>query len=375
MALSLLTLGLSSGNCRVLPEELKQNDLVFIYVHGFGEVRETMAFQKKMSDFLKPLGLKAAAVTFRWHRMKLDPATVVHQWTQAKAMTGEAGRNLIAELRELDAAGVRTELIGYSLGSGVVAEALRLGGAQLRHLRGVTFLGSALPHDYQVEDGALPAGLKIQNYFSGAFDVVLKVYFYNAEGTQAGGEAGFDDTRHFENHRTVCTHVHKGGLIQRDYSSLAPALGYLALAREKIFVAGSPPQYNVKGPVGEGSVHWNDIARFEAQPRPVLIQQNVNTGLYRAVALGEEGQRTRQAWGANLHEILKKLGLFAGPYEQTVSTKKKKPARRSCLTSSFFILIAHRTVTATPRLHPAPGSVTKVTTIRVSNLGTGSPAS
>lgn len=331
MALSLLTPLAASAQGR-LPAGLAQYDLVFIYVHGFGEARDTLAFTQKMSAFLKPLGLKAAAVTYRWDRTRINPARVVFQWTQAKAKTDEAARNLIEELRTLDAAGVRTVLVGYSLGSRVVAGALRQGGGQLRHLSGVAFLGSALPHDFQIEDGDLPAGLKIQNYFSGTFDLALKLYFPNAEGTAAAGAVGFDDTRHVENHRTVCTHVHKGGPIQRDYANLAPAIGYLALLREKMFVAGSGPMVNLAWRVGAGSVHWNDIARFAAQPRPILIQQNVNTGLYRAVALGEEGKRTRKAWGANPHEILKKLGLFAGPYERVLSTKptkKKAPSKAS----------------------------------------------
>lgn len=208
MALSLLTLGFQSGHCRLLPEELKQNDLVFIYVHGFGEARDTLAFTQKMSAFLKPLPLKAAAVTYRWDRTRINPARVVFQWTQAK-------------------------------------------------------------------------------------------------------------------------HVHKGGLIQRDYANLAPAIGYLTLLREKMFVAGAPPMVNLAWRVGGGSVHRNDIARFETRPHPILIQQNVNTGLYRAVALSEKGARTRQAWGANPHEILKKQGLFEGPYERILSTKAEKKKAKS----------------------------------------------
>jgi hypothetical protein len=190
---------------------------------------------------------------------------------------------------------------------------------------GVYFLGAALPHDYKLEARRLPPGMKIASYSSSFFDGILKVFFYNAEGTQAAGRVGFSDTAHFENHRTVCTHVHKFGPLQRDYSCLAPAIGALALAREGILIKDPPARPNLEAEVAAGSINWNDIARFDAaRPAPILIQQNVNTHLYRAVALAPDGRRVRKAWGANLHAILRKLGLWGGAerYEKRPSARK-----------------------------------------------------
>jgi hypothetical protein len=184
LALFLLLIALVSQGACGLPEGLDKQELVFIYVHGFGEVKKTPAFEAKMNAFFKPLGLKASAVSFRWTEDKL-----------------------------------------------------------------------------------------------------------------------------FENHRAACTHIHKGGLLQRDYSNLAPAIGALTLLREGIAVAGAPAKLNCEWRVGSGRVHWNDIARFEGGAEPVLIQQNLNTKHYRAVALGEDGKRTRKAWGASLSGVLRKVGL------------------------------------------------------------------
>jgi hypothetical protein len=304
----LLTTLVSRGACG-LPEGLDKQELVFIYVHGFGEVKKTHAFEGKMNAFLKPMGLKASAVTFRWSEDKLKLTRVVHQWGEAKARADVASGELRNELEKLEKTKTRYVLVGYSLGCRVVAGALTDGG-QLENLSGVYFMGAALPHDFKLETQRLPPGMKIVSYHSCWFDDVLKLSFSNAEGTRAGGEVGFDDDKLFENYRTACTHIHKGGLMQRDYSNLAPAIGALTLLREGIAAAGAPAKYNWEWRVGTGRVHWNDIARFEGGAQPVLIQQNLTTKHYRAVALGEDGKRTRKAWGTSLSGVLRKVGLF-----------------------------------------------------------------
>jgi predicted esterase len=120
------------GRCALAPGWEKQ-ELVFIYVHGFGEVKKSFAFEAKMNGYLKPLGLRAAATTFRWSDEKLDLTRVVYQWGEAKRRADAAANELGAELDRLEKAKTRYVLVGYSLGCRVVAGALREG-APLKNL-------------------------------------------------------------------------------------------------------------------------------------------------------------------------------------------------------------------------------------------------
>lgn len=316
--IALVLLALRPAAAR-LPESLSPHDLLFIYVHGFCENKEVVPFEAKMRDFLKPLPINAAVATFRYDRVAFDLTRFVHQWTQAKARADQAALELRRDLAALESRRTPYVLVGYSLGARVVAGALCTSPARLAHLRGVYLLGAALPHDYRFDARTLPAGMKIQSYFSSSFDEVLKIPFYNAEGKSAGGEVGFDDVSHVQNRRTVCTHVHKGGPLQRDYSNLAPVIGALALFREGVFIKGSPVKFNLALGVMSGSTHWNDVIDFDAKPHPLLIQQNAVTGHFRAVALGPGGDRTRLAWGASLHEVLREAGVFPAPCRQVIS--------------------------------------------------------
>jgi len=311
-----------SGICAPA-REARKPDLAVVYVHGFCEYEQIPPFEAKLRAFFDRLSLNASVSTYRWDSRKMDFRKVVHQWTQSKLKASKAAKpfmeNVIAKLETQQ---VPYFIVAYSLGSRVAMGALTHGGARLRYLRGIYLMGAALPHTFKVKEGSLPKELGIVNYYSRYLDTALKVSFYNAEGVKAGGEIGFDDTTVFENYRTVCTHVHKGGPIQRDYSSLAGPIGYLALLDQRIFVKGKGTGYNVPLPVGAGSVNWHDITRFERRQGALLIQQNANTRHYRAVAIDERDKRARKAWGTNLHSILAELQLFPGPYRRTVNERR-----------------------------------------------------
>ncbi len=243
----------------------------------------------------------------------------LHQWNRAKQKADRHASKFKEDvLIPLEAAAIPYFIVGYSLGTRVVAESFTHREAPLQHLGGVYFLGSALPHTYRQDTGALPEGMKVLSYYSPLFDQVLKISFYNAEGVEAGGEIGFDDQERFRQYRTACTHIHKGGPVQRDYSNLARAIGYISLFKSSIFLEGRSPFFNLELPVASGSLNWNDIVCFPAVSPEILIQQNVNTRHYRAVALREDGRRVCKAWGTNLHTILRDLELFSPPYARVV---------------------------------------------------------
>ncbi len=295
-----------------LPGGIEDNEIVFVYVHGFGEVRADPPFEVKMREFLEDVSVPAAVFNYRWDSERIDLTKVVHQWSQAKKKADRQARRFSEDvILPLEAAGIPYFIVGYSLGTRVVAESFTHIESPLEHLGGVYFLGAALPHTYQPDTGALPEGMKVMSYYSPLFDQVLNISFYNAEGVEAGGKIGFDDQESFRQYRTACTHIHKGGPVQRDFSNLAPAIGYIAFFKSSIYLEGRSPYFNLGMPVASGELNWNDIVSFETVTPPILIQQNVNTGHYRAVALREGGRRVRRAWGTNLHTILRELHLFS----------------------------------------------------------------
>lgn len=294
-----------------LPENIDENEVVFIYVHGFGEFKEVVPFEEKMQKFLKKLPIKATVFTYRWDWLKIDVTKVVSQWTQAKIKADKAAKTFMdVILRKLEEKNIPYFIVGYSLGTRVVAESLRHGDTPLHFLRGIYFLGSALPHTYKLDEKLLPKEVKVMSYYSPYLDEVLKISFYNAEGIKAGGEVGFDEVGIVQNYRTVCSHVHKGGPLQRDYSNLASAIGYLSLGREGIYIKEGSSKFNFEIRVNSGALHWNDSIIFQRDSHTILIQQNVYTFHYRAVSIDPKGVRIRRAWGSNLHLILKELDLF-----------------------------------------------------------------
>ncbi|HXK48834.1 MAG TPA: DUF726 domain-containing protein [Clostridiales bacterium] len=292
-----------------LPETAEGKELVFVYVHGFGEYGLETSFEEKMREFLEPVKDRTDVFTYRWERVLINPLKVIDQWQNSKARADSVAphllNNIVLKLEELE---VPYVIIGYSLGSRVVSKALSLADRELKYLKGIYFMGSAMPNDFRPDISKLPPGMKIINYYSKFFDTVLKMSYSYAEKNEAGGEVGFSDSA-FVNYRTVCTHVHKGGPVQRDYTELAEPIGYLSLMKEGIFYKESYIGHNMEMPVLNGGIQWNDIVIYD-HPRKILIQQNMTTGHYRAVEITADGGRTRVAWGNSLHAILDGLGMF-----------------------------------------------------------------
>lgn len=196
----------------------------------------------------------------------------------------------------------------------MIAKAFDYQESRLKKLRGVFFLGAALPRGYEINKGMiLPKGMKITNYYSEHYDRVLPL-FYNNQGVKAGGQVGFDDIKLFDNLRTTCTHSHKGIGIHRDYSTLAEAIGYLMMWQEQRYIEGK--QFKAKRKmVMRGLLSWHDIyqikdARLGDKFHGVLIQQRWNTRNYRIVTEDAFGKPYQLAKGRSLHAMLNELGLF-----------------------------------------------------------------
>lgn len=206
------------------PETLKM-----IYVHGFGERRFPPAFVKKTNAFIKEKKIPLSVETYRWDSKKINPWIAVKQWSEAKVNADKEAQKFYTDIILKNETEKKPyTIVAYSLGSRVVTKALKLVKSPLKHLNGIYFLGAAQPKSLKVATQSLPQNMKIINYYSEHFDVALQVSYYVAEAVDAGGEVGFTDTKVFNNCRTTCTHVHKGGPIQRDYSELFEPIVFLA---------------------------------------------------------------------------------------------------------------------------------------------------
>jgi len=312
MAILLKTNLSGENDTQISTDSKTQPDLTFVYVHGFGEGgKKNIPFPKQMNDTIREFGTNADIQTFCYSKDKLDFTNIVEQWYQAKITAENSGERFYNDMiLKLEQKKQPYYIVGYSLGTRVVAKCLEQSKEKLKYLRGIYFLGSALPHDANIPRDMLPDTMRIVNYYSENLDVILKVSFRVAEGKNAGGEVGFDDKKLFINRRTVCTHARKGGPITRDYSDMAEAIAYMALFNEKIYIEGDAPNPNWKMRVSTGSLHWNDLINFPQERGVILVQQNVNTGHYRAVSIDGNKSRHRLAWGNNMHTIFEQLGYI-----------------------------------------------------------------
>jgi predicted esterase len=290
------------------------DNLTFVYIHGFGGLKENPKFCENMREFLDETGGNSKVVNYEWDSVDLDLKRAGEGWQRAQRNADrEAPRFKREIIDKLERSGEPYVLVGFSVGSRVVLRVLESIDQPLTGLQGVYFLGSAMTKDTTLKQRtALPNGMKIINYHSPNRDVVHKVAFNFMSANPAGGQVGFDDDAVFDNYPVSCSHAHKGGLAT-DYSGLAEAIGYLELWDRGVVVPGTT-KLNLETSVMEGEIWWNKLRRIRVNDddgRPVLVeleQHNTRPGYYRALRIAEDGTRSRIARGENLHAIMKALG-------------------------------------------------------------------
>ena len=293
--------------------------LVFVYLHGFGGEKKKAQFYINMKEFLSNVPYDCEVQNYLWDSVKI-------KITQAGASWLEAERNADAEAKKfkrtvidkLEAEKTPYVLIGFSVGSRVVLRALEESNGNLKMLRGVYFLGSAMTRDTSINKKCLPPGIKIINYHSPLRDKVHRLAFNFMEKVPAGGRTGFDDEDVFDNYAVSCAHAHKGIGPHIDYSQLAYAIGYVALLKERIFIPGKT-DYNITTSVAKGNVWWNQILRMDytvkGKPTTLQIEQlNLNLDYFRAIVIFADGKRKRLARGNNLHAIIDDLNVLPKSY-------------------------------------------------------------
>ncbi len=288
--------------------------LTFVYLHGFGGIKEDPEFCENMREFLAEAGNASRVVNYEWESVRVDPLQAGASWLESQRRADmEAGRFKEEIIDPLEAERSPYVLVGFSVGSRVVLRALEQVDGELESLRGVYFLGPAMTKDTTLADrGVLPGDMKITNYHSPLHDVVHKVAFDFMSEVPAGGQVGFDDEAVFENLPVSCSHVHKGVGVHIDYSGLAGAIAAIELYRSGVRIPGDT-KFNLETGVGDGEVWWNKVARvgarLDGEAAEVEIEQhNMRAGYYRALRVDPDGGRTRVARGGNLHAILDEIG-------------------------------------------------------------------
>jgi hypothetical protein len=293
--------------------------LVFVYLHGIGGVKEKPRFCANLREFLEDVPYDCAVRNYEWDSVEIVPLKAGSNWLEAgRRADAEAERLKRTVIDELEKDRTPYVLVGFSLGSRVILRSLEQSRGNLRMLRGVYFLGSAMTRDTAIGSSCLPPGMKITNYHSPLRDKVHRMAFSFMESIPAGGRVGFDNTDVFDNYPVSCTHAFKGVGAHIDYSQLARAIGYIALYRERVCVPGET-SYNIAFPVGDGDVWWNKILRLacKVEGRSCVLeiqQQNMKDDYFRAVAIYADGTRRRVARGNNIHAILDELGVLPAAY-------------------------------------------------------------
>lgn len=303
----------------VLPPPGREAALTFVYIHGFGGVKESPRFCENLREFVDEEGVPAAVINYEWDSVKVDVLQAGASWLKAQERAdAEALRFKREVIDKLEREGRAYVLVGFSVGSRVVLRSLEASTVQLKGLRGVYFLGSAMTKDTTLTNrSALAAGMKITNYHSPLRDVVHRMAFNFMSDTPGGGQVGFDDLEVFDNYPVSCSHAHKGVGIATDYSGLAEAIAAIELFEAGQIISGRT-KVNWETPVMEGEIWWNKIKSLRvADPsgghvEVELEQHTMRPGYFRALRIDADGDRTRLARGENLHAILTRLGVEPG---------------------------------------------------------------
>jgi pimeloyl-ACP methyl ester carboxylesterase len=312
LASLILAVSLLAASAEEAPESDRQNDVVFVYLHGFGGAKKRPRFCANLQEFLDDAELSNRIINYEWDSVRIEVLQAGASWLDAEKRADEdAVKFKLTVLDRLEREQTPYVLIGFSIGSRVLLGALDNSNGKLDMLRGVYFLGSAMTRDTTLDRARLPRDMKIFNYYSPRWDIVHQTSFNFMNRVAAGGLRGFTDTEVFENYAVSCTHTHKGVGVHIDYSQLAVAIAYMTLYKEGIVLEGRAG-INLETSVGEGELWWNKVwrvpCRIDGTLETVEIEQNnVVAEYFRALLIKPDGDRKRIARGSNMHAVLKEI--------------------------------------------------------------------
>lgn len=265
-----------------------------VYVHGFGKQPDEPEFSKKIKRFLINQSIDFEIFNYHWDSSSIELKYLPRNWLFAKKLAEKESSNFSYFIRKREEKGIPYYIVAFSLGTSVVLKGLNQLQMKLMHLRGIFFMGAAIPNNSTLKSGILPNKTKIINYHS-KWDNVLSRLYRGIEPEDPGGLVGFSDMSIFENYNVKCGHVK---LIT--YDKILEPIAYLILANQGIFIKGFLlPKLKVRT-LG-GKTFWNDVIKIGKY----LIQQNSIFGYYRGIDL--EDNYRRVFLSRNLHTIIQNI--------------------------------------------------------------------
>jgi hypothetical protein len=191
-----------------------------------------------------------------------DTVTFPLRWKKAKiyAKKHEA-KNFLNYIEKLEDKKQPYYIIGYSLGTKVIVEALNLRKDKFNMLKGIYFIGAAIPESTKINTKILPNNFKIINFYSPKYDQVLKKIYNIAEnpsaflgfGDRAGGEKGFKDENIFKNFKTNSSHLN---IDDCGFMNMGYSIGYLIAMNEKLNIKSSDCKISHNNSIKD---RWNDL--------------------------------------------------------------------------------------------------------------------
>lgn len=290
-----------------------ENEVEIIYVHGMGGSNEEANFVHISKKIITNNSIKKIKIShYSWNspsiEIRIAPARVKQGLKKAEEEAKSFSKNIIESLESNKRP---YYIVAHSMGAYLTAKAFEEYGKEALNIKGIYFLGASMPRDFELSIN-IPKRIKIYNYYSEKFDMVLP-FFFSYLGKKSGGQVGFDDIERFENFRTTCTHQFKKMGFHRDYSTLAEAITLLILADEDIFIKSGNFRVSPRK-VWRGLMSWHDIARYKNvkvknKYHDILIQQRWNTKNYRLVIPDENGNPFQLLKGRALHKMLKEIHI------------------------------------------------------------------
>ena len=281
-------------------------ELAFNYIHGFGGDKQDPAFCQNMREYIETTHTPCRTENYPWDSVKVQPIKPGASWIESQQRaTHEASRYRTRVIERYEREQIPYVLVGFSIGSRVILDALAQTTNQLQYIEGVYFLGSAMTNDASISSSPLPTGMRITNYHSPNRDKVHSMAFTFMSDSEAGGRTGFSDTNLFHNLPVCCTHAHKGVGVHIDYSQLAQPIAEISLSKRGITTPGTV-RYNSTQSIDDKNSWWNTVLLKEMPyGESITIEQsNLNSNYYRAIRITEGGKRERVARGYGLQAVL-----------------------------------------------------------------------
>jgi pimeloyl-ACP methyl ester carboxylesterase len=256
----------------------KKHAQTVLFVHGFSGQVNVSDFSQEMQELFGLIpDFQANMETWSWPSGGVSPTTPVVEkavtagkWLEANSsLVPEAAVALAETINRYEEEGRTYYLIGHSLGAKVVAEALKKPSHELKMLKGIYFMGAAFPSDTELKGIKLPDDLKIINFYSPEYDLMLKEEYRRSTLYQkeAGGRVGFIDNTLFVNLKTDASHSPSDDKC--NFLNMATAIGFLIAKKEGYTTEGKPIKTDCDLP-SPAQNRWNNIFDLGSS----IVQQN-----------------------------------------------------------------------------------------------------